>query len=373
MRKVLLFLFISVIILLYNGQNNISQAEVVETSLPTVILRAAKHADFFRIVLSSNDDALAKATISNRDKTSFRIDFPAKVRFELTKKDSEGNPIQLDPASNKVFPLVKGVLVIARPTHLTITVDGLSDIKVSRLNNPSRLVIDANIEKTSQDKTDPIPSDKPDKSVKSESLMTIDSLIIDAGHGGNDKGISSSAGNEKDIVLSIAKDFGGLLAKKGKKVIFTRKDDRSLEPDERAAIANQQRGILFISLHTSLKKEIVVYFSTNKNDVALRKRSEMMAQKLAAQLKQELQITSRVEYLPGLFIADIQSPAVLLELPSPLSTAYDKKNRELVLRGLLKGFLTNIKESSLSLPAQKPTEPTQQIPLKPKKKIADEI
>lgn len=374
MRKIVQVLLPTIFFLCLLAPDTCPQADAAETTQPVVTVRAAKHADFFRIVLGSTDALIAKATVSGRENTSFRIDLPAKVIFELGRKDADGNPIRLDADTKKPVNLLKGITISARPSALSVTVDGLIDMKTTRLSNPARLVIDAVIERKSQEKADATVQDKTDIPVQ------VDSIVIDPGHGGEDKGIHTANAAEKDIALGIARDLAATIAKKGKKTVLTRKGDQSLSPEDRVVMANQLRGVPFVSIHTSLKKEVVVYYSSGGKGSQFRDRSEALAQRLAAQLKQELQVASRVERLPGLFIAGVQSPAVLVELPSPVTTSYDRKVRERVLRGLLKGLAASGgKEESQPAPppappkVQKPAEQAPQAQPKPKKKIADEI
>ncbi|MFY9117594.1 MAG: N-acetylmuramoyl-L-alanine amidase [Dysgonamonadaceae bacterium] len=76
-------------------------------------------------------------------------------------------------------------------------------------------------------------------------------VVIDAGHGGKDPGAIGSSSREKDITLSVAKKLGALIEKNHKdvKVIYTRKDDSFVALDRRAAIANNAKANLFISIH----------------------------------------------------------------------------------------------------------------------------
>lgn len=373
MRKIVQVLLPTIFFLCLLAPAMYTQADAAETTQPVVTVRAAKHADFFRIVLGSTDSLIGKAAVSARENSSFRIDFPAKVIFELGRKDADGNPIRLDADSKKPVNLLKGITISARPSGLSVTVDGLIDMKTTRLGNPARLVIDAVIERKSQEKADSIVQEK------TEIPVQVDSLIIDPGHGGEDKGIHTANASEKDIVLGVARDLAAAIAKNGKKAVLTRKGDQMLSPEDRVVMANQLRGVPFVSIHTSLRKEVVVYYSSGGKGAPFRDRSEALAQRLAAQLKQELQVAGRAERLPGLFIAGIPSPAVLVELPSPATTSYDRKVRERVLRGLLKGLAAGSGKED-SQPAvqtpqknQKPAEPVPPVPPKPKKKIADEI
>jgi N-acetylmuramoyl-L-alanine amidase len=78
-------------------------------------------------------------------------------------------------------------------------------------------------------------------------------VIIDCGHGGQDKGTSSKTGiYEKDITLAIGKQLGKELNKNGFKVVFTRTNDQFIALDERTYIANQiSDSALLISLHAN--------------------------------------------------------------------------------------------------------------------------
>ena len=78
-------------------------------------------------------------------------------------------------------------------------------------------------------------------------------LVIDAGHGGHDHGAIDNGAREKDINLEVAKKLEALVKKKLKnvKVVMTRDDDTFISLQERANIANRNRGNLFVSIHTN--------------------------------------------------------------------------------------------------------------------------
>ncbi len=79
----------------------------------------------------------------------------------------------------------------------------------------------------------------------------IKKIIIDAGHGGKDPGTHGQFTKEKDIALKVALKLGELVKERmeGVEVIYTRDDNRFIELDERANIANQNNADLFISIH----------------------------------------------------------------------------------------------------------------------------
>ncbi len=78
-------------------------------------------------------------------------------------------------------------------------------------------------------------------------------LIIDPGHGGKDHGAAENGVKEKDINLAVAKYLAKLLEKKKDniKVIMTRDKDNFITLQRRADIANENKGNLFISIHTN--------------------------------------------------------------------------------------------------------------------------
>ena len=76
-------------------------------------------------------------------------------------------------------------------------------------------------------------------------------IVIDPGHGGNDVGVRGARGTEeKAITLDVARRLRTLIETRlGIRVILTREDDRAVLLDERAALANNSKADLFLSLH----------------------------------------------------------------------------------------------------------------------------
>lgn len=78
-------------------------------------------------------------------------------------------------------------------------------------------------------------------------------VVLDAGHGGHDHGAIDNGVREKDINLGVAKRLAEMIKNKlkGVKVVMTRSDDNFISLQERADIANRNKGNLFISIHTN--------------------------------------------------------------------------------------------------------------------------
>src|SRR6201982_1334223 len=77
----------------------------------------------------------------------------------------------------------------------------------------------------------------------------IQTVVLDPGHGGYDKGQVSRYGAEKDFALDVARKLRPLLQAKGLRVIMTREADYFVPLEVRAQIANAARNSIFISIH----------------------------------------------------------------------------------------------------------------------------
>lgn len=80
---------------------------------------------------------------------------------------------------------------------------------------------------------------------------TLETIVVDAGHGGNDIGCGGQGGLlEKDLTLSVALALRQALKEQSDlRIVLTRGEDRDMPVKERVTIANQQRGGLLVSLH----------------------------------------------------------------------------------------------------------------------------
>src|SRR5262245_9090634 len=81
-------------------------------------------------------------------------------------------------------------------------------------------------------------------------------VIVDAGHGGVDKGMHGPLVGgpriyEKNITLSVANLLGKELASRGVDVVYTRTTDTLIALGDRGRIANRAGGNLFISIHVN--------------------------------------------------------------------------------------------------------------------------
>jgi N-acetylmuramoyl-L-alanine amidase len=77
----------------------------------------------------------------------------------------------------------------------------------------------------------------------------VQTVVLDPGHGGHDKGQVSRYGAEKDFALDVARKLRPILQAKGFRVIMTREGDYFVPLEVRAKIANAARNSIFVSIH----------------------------------------------------------------------------------------------------------------------------
>ena len=155
-------------------------------------------------------------------------------------------------------------------------------------------------------------------------------VIIDAGHGGEDCGAIGIDGvYEKDLNLSIATALGEEFGKHGYAVIYTRLDDRLLYTEEeniygirkisdlknRCKIGAETPNALFVSIHMNSFSQpkysgTHVYYS-EKND-----ESYQIAMSVQSKIKAELQPENNRIPKPGkgiYLLENLDNPAILIE------------------------------------------------------------
>jgi len=80
-------------------------------------------------------------------------------------------------------------------------------------------------------------------------LGPVDTVVLDPGHGGHDKGAVCIFGNEKDFALDVCFRTRKLLEASGLKVIMTRTDDTFIPLEQRPVTANRTPHCVFVAVH----------------------------------------------------------------------------------------------------------------------------
>ncbi|WP_408613544.1 N-acetylmuramoyl-L-alanine amidase family protein [Hymenobacter yonginensis] len=94
------------------------------------------------------------------------------------------------------------------------------------------------------------PAPRPVLSTKPQGYH-LRTVVLDAGHGGKDRGCAGVKAREADVALKIILALGRQIedSMPGVKVVYTRKTDVFVELADRAGIANKHNADLFISVH----------------------------------------------------------------------------------------------------------------------------
>jgi len=119
----------------------------------------------------------------------------------------------------------------------------------------SRLTIDLVATQTEASPS-PTPSPAPpppDLSAVNQPTPSIRTMAIDPGHGGEDDGAKGRGGTkEKDLTLAVARRLKAALENRlGIRVLLTRDEDKNIPLDDRAALANNNKADVLLSLHAN--------------------------------------------------------------------------------------------------------------------------
>ena len=75
-------------------------------------------------------------------------------------------------------------------------------------------------------------------------------VVLDPAHGGTDLGARGTGGlHESDVVLEFAAQIRAALESQGFQVVQTRRGNENPSFDDRSALANAQRGAIFVTVH----------------------------------------------------------------------------------------------------------------------------
>jgi N-acetylmuramoyl-L-alanine amidase len=181
-------------------------------------------------------------------------------------------------------------------------------------------------------------------------------IVVDAGHGGADDGVRGTGGTlEKNLTLTVARRLKGALESRlGVRVILTRDGDQSVGLDERAALANNNKADVFVSLHANASvrqsiagaevfflslleygeeaqrvaqgtNEVLPVFGGGTRDVEVRpwemaqarhiERSAGLARAVEASLRGSVPMSPRaIEQAPFRVLIGVNMPAIIVEM-----------------------------------------------------------
>lgn len=136
-------------------------------------------------------------------------------------------------------------------------------------------------------------------------------VVIDAGHGGRDKGAFWGGVRESHLNLAVARDLEALLKKRGVRSVMTRRSDVFVSLERRAQVANVQRNAVVVSIHfnahtnTAIRGAETFYWGNQ---------GRILANAIQRRLAPRLQVRNRGIHRKGFTIMmQTRHPVVLVE------------------------------------------------------------
>lgn len=179
-------------------------------------------------------------------------------------------------------------------------------------------------------------------------MADMKSIVIDAGHGGQEPGAIFQGRQEKNDNLRLALAVGQILSQNGVNVFYTRVTDIYQTPFEKAEIANRTGADYFLSLHrnampipgTASGVQSLVYEDSGVPAVLARNINRNLADTGLA----DLGIIER----PGLIVLRrTEMPAVLLEtgfIDNEADNRFFDEHFEEIARAIADGVLETIRQ-----------------------------
>lgn len=177
----------------------------------------------------------------------------------------------------------------------------------------------------------------------SNALHAFNTVILDAGHGGHDRGASIGYVFEKHLALDTARRVQRLLQSQGLRVIMTRSSDVFIPLAGRSSIGNSVNNAIFVSIHYNYSRNgsghgLETFYHHNQ--------SYLLAGYIQAYLIQDTRMMNRgVKHANFHVIRETKrNPAVLVECgfvsnPSERAGMMHGQYREKIASGIAKGIL----------------------------------
>ena len=172
-------------------------------------------------------------------------------------------------------------------------------------------------------------------------------IMLDAGHGGEDTGLIGEALEEKELTMAIVSKLKVMFENYGYQVVLTREDDTRLTKEDRVQAVNASPADLCVSVHlnyseNAAKAGVETYYFAESDE------SEFLAMMVQESAVAE---TGAVKggYYSGNFtiVKDTDIPTVLVEVgyfsnAQDAASLTDDSYRNLMAKGIAKGVIRSL-------------------------------
>jgi N-acetylmuramoyl-L-alanine amidase len=295
-----------------------------------VLLKFNQQSGLLRVVFEGEETFINKIKVTTSS-SQIKMDFPEP--FDL--KSQKDLPFEIIPSEKTVVINLKEKI----------------EIKFFRLSTPARLVLDIQKKEHQTDRQGAKPQEKNQEKLPDQQAPVSQTrkIVIDAGHGGFDFGITHGNISEKELSLVLAKDLGAALLKKGKKVFFIRKADQHVSIADRIHSANQKEPDIFISLHASLSQDFVLYepvfdeqgpndYSIASSQKKYAGKSKGLSDSIEKSIREEFKNEVVRRKMPLPLLHSVGAPSVILEFPSLQIVLYDQQMRTRLASAIIQGI-----------------------------------
>ena len=156
-----------------------------------------------------------------------------------------------------------------------------------------------------------VEENKPDTEFPEQEKYTV---VLDAGHGGEDGGTVEQTATEKEINLAVVLKMRELLENQGICVVLTREQDIFIKLEERVRVANGEKADLFVSIHCNYYEKDSSIYGLECYYCKGAEEGKYYAERILETIEKSGEIVSRNVKPSGYYILkNTTVPAVLVE------------------------------------------------------------
>ncbi len=212
---------------------------------PTLEVSTRDYPDYSRVIIASSRPL---STSIERSESFLFVKIRANTDFRIQKESLQSRFIQSIEWSQG-----RGFYTLAiRAQHADFSYDSF------KVSNPPQFIIDIHPNgRRDKEKSSETPEKTTDIKTLGERKTPLshdpECIVIDPGHGGLEAGAKGRFGTlEKDLTLTIGMKLAEIVRqRRASNVVITRDRDVDITLEDRAAIANNNKATLFISIHVN--------------------------------------------------------------------------------------------------------------------------